>query len=60
MSKRFCVTGTRIPAKNYMVDISDRVDIIIHDYIDKGQYFYHKPCQTIWKNDHTLYARTEA
>ena len=34
MSKRFCVTGTCIPAKNYMVDISDRVDMIIHDYID--------------------------
>lgn len=39
MSKRFCVTGTCIPAKNYMVDISGRVDMIIHDYIDKGQYF---------------------
>ena len=37
MSKRFCVTGTCIPAKNYMVDISDRVDMIIHDYIDKYQ-----------------------
>ena len=39
MSKRFCVTGTCIPAKNYMVDISGRVDMIIRDYIDKGQYF---------------------
>ena len=39
MSKRFCVPGTCIPAKNYMVDISDRVDMIIHDYIDKGQCF---------------------
>ena len=39
MSKRFCVTGTCIPEKNYMVDISGRIDRIIHDYIEKGQYF---------------------
>ncbi len=39
MSKRFCVTGTCIPDKNYMVDISGRIDTIIRDYISNGQYF---------------------
>ena len=39
MPKRFCVTGTCIPEKNYMVDISGRIDQIIRDYIEKGQYF---------------------
>ena len=39
MSKHFCVTGTCIPEKNYMVDISGRIDSIVHDYIEKGQYF---------------------
>lgn len=39
MPKRFCVTGTCIPEKNYMVDISGRIDRIIQDYIEKGQYF---------------------
>lgn len=39
MPKRFCVTGTCIPEKNYMVDISGRIDRIIRDYIEKGQYF---------------------
>lgn len=39
MPKRFCVTGTCIPGKNYMVDISGRIDRIIRDYIEKGQYF---------------------
>ena len=39
MPKRFCTTGTCIPEKNYMVDISGRIDRIIRDYIEKGQYF---------------------
>lgn len=39
MPKRFCITGTCIPDKNYMVDIGDRIDMIIHDYIERGQYF---------------------
>ena len=39
MPKRFCVTGTCIPEKNYMVDINGRIDKIIRDYIEKGQYF---------------------
>ena len=34
MPKRFCVTGTCIPEKNYMVDISGRIDRIIRDYIE--------------------------
>lgn len=39
MAKRFCVTGTCIPEKNYMVDISGRIDRITKDYIEQGQYF---------------------
>ena len=39
MPKRFCITGTCIPDKNYMVDISGRIDMIIHDYIGSGRYF---------------------
>ena len=39
MSKRFCVTGTCIPEKNYMVDISERLDRIVKDYIEQGNYF---------------------
>lgn len=39
MAKRFCVTGTCIPDKNYMVDISGRIDRITKEYIEQGQYF---------------------
>ena len=39
MPKRFCTTGTCIPEKNYMVDISKRLDKIIQNYIENGQYF---------------------
>ena len=39
MSKRFTVTGICIPHKNYMVDIGDRLETILTDYIDKGKYF---------------------
>lgn len=39
MPKRFCVTGTCIPEKNYMVDISERLDRIVKDYIEQGNYF---------------------
>lgn len=39
MPKRFCITGTCIPEKNYMVDISGRIDKIVHDYIENGYYF---------------------
>ncbi len=39
MSKRFCVTGTCIPGKNYMVDMHKRIDQIVQDYIEKGLYF---------------------
>ena len=39
MPKRFCVTGTCIPEKYYMVDISKRIDMIVQDYIENGQYF---------------------
>ena len=39
MAKKFCITGTCVPEKNYMVDISDRIDRITKDYIEQGQYF---------------------
>lgn len=39
MPKQFHVTGTCIPAKNYMVDISGRVDKIIREYVEEGKYF---------------------
>lgn len=39
MAKKFCVTGTCIPEKNYMVDISERVDYMISEYIENGKYF---------------------
>lgn len=39
MKKRFCTTGTCIPEKNYMVDISGRIDQIVSEYIENGQYF---------------------
>ena len=47
MPKRFCITGTCIPDKNYMVDISGRIDMIIHDYIE---------CKTVWKDNYIIYA----
>lgn len=39
MTKKFHVTGTCIPEKNYMVDISGRLEQIISEYIEKGSYF---------------------
>ena len=39
MAKRFCTTGTCIPEKNYMVDLSSRIQVIINQYIKSGQYF---------------------
>ena len=39
MPKTFCITGTCIPEKNYMVDISGRVDYIVREYIENGKYF---------------------
>jgi hypothetical protein len=37
--KKFCTTGTCIPEKNYMVDLSNRIQLIINQYIKSGQYF---------------------
>ena len=39
MQKTFCITGTCIPEKNYMVDITERVDYIVREYIENGKYF---------------------
>ena len=39
MPKKFHVTGTCIPEKNYMVDVSERLDTIVKDYIEEGSYF---------------------
>ena len=38
MSKQFCVTGTCVPEKNYMVDISERIEKITKDYIETRLY----------------------
>lgn len=37
--KKFNLTGLCIPEKHYMVDLSEKVDEIIRDYIDQGAYF---------------------
>lgn len=39
MFKKFCTTGTCIPEKNYMVNLSDRIQWIRDHYIEEGQYF---------------------
>lgn len=39
MTKKFCTTGTCIPEKNYMVDLNNRIQLIINQYIKSGQYF---------------------
>ena len=39
MPNEFHVTGTCIPEKHYMVDVSGRVKRIVADYIEKGKYF---------------------
>ncbi|MEG0271146.1 MAG: AAA-like domain-containing protein, partial [Clostridia bacterium] len=37
--KRFNVTGPCIPALHYMVDTSEMIDLIVREYVDKGEYF---------------------
>lgn len=37
--KRFNLTGVCIPNKHYMVDLSEKEDVIIRDYIEQGAYF---------------------
>lgn len=37
--KRFNLTGLCIPEKHYMVDLSEKVDRIVSDYINQGAYF---------------------
>ena len=39
MQKHFCSTGTCIPGKHYMVDMSGRIELLIKEYIEKGRYF---------------------
>ncbi len=39
MGKKFNTTGTCIPALHYMADTTDMIDLIIHDYIEQGEYF---------------------
>lgn len=39
MQKKFNVTGLCIPEKNYMVDISSKIHMIITEYIQEGKYF---------------------
>lgn len=37
--KRFNLTGVCVPDKHYMVDLTEKTDIIIRDYIEQGAYF---------------------
>ena len=37
--KKFNVTGICIPRFHYMVDITDKIDEIIRDYIECDEYF---------------------
>lgn len=37
--KRFNLTGVCIPEKHYMVDLSEKIENIIKDYIEQGAYF---------------------
>ncbi|MGN0294426.1 MAG: AAA-like domain-containing protein [Lachnospiraceae bacterium] len=39
MPKKFNITGTCIPEKNYMVDMNGRIDETITSYIKEGKYF---------------------
>lgn len=37
--KRFNLAGVCIPDKHYMVDLSEKVELIVRDYIEQGAYF---------------------
>ncbi len=37
--KRFNLTGVCVPDKHYMVDLSEKMDLIVRDYIEQGAYF---------------------
>ena len=34
--KRFNLAGVCVPDKHYMVDLSEKMDIIVRDYIEQG------------------------
>ena len=38
-NKRFNITGICIPELHYMVDTTDKIDEIIHHYIEYDEYF---------------------
>ena len=48
--KEFNTTAVCIPAKHYMVDISERVKAI-KKMVDAGKYFYDQPGQAVWEDD---------
>jgi hypothetical protein len=39
ISKWFNITGLCVPAKHYMVDIDAKIETIIREYIEPGEYF---------------------
>jgi hypothetical protein len=39
LSKRFNITGLCVPESHYMVDIQNKLDEIVENYISDGQYF---------------------
>lgn len=59
MAKKFCTTGTCIPEKNYMVDLSNRIQQIINQYIESGNTLrsiepdnmVRQPCFIFWKKN---------
>lgn len=39
MRKRFNVTGVCIPEKHYMVDLTEKVNAVVDQYVSQGAYF---------------------
>jgi len=39
VKKKFNVTGLCVPGRHYMVDTSEKIERIVHDYIEQGEYF---------------------
>ena len=57
--KKFSVTGTCIPERHYMVDLSGKLGENIGNGGSRG-ILYHKPAKTIRKDDPFVFALEEA
>lgn len=56
MAKKFCTTGTCIPEKNYMVDLSNRIQQIVNQYNNtlrsiEPDNMVRQPCFIFWKKN---------